>query len=651
MMNSKTQLSRAIFSGLILWTFLINSLPVRAQSGDIVSSDDISAGSSVFVFRQSRKAPQAKFASRAKVKQSATAKAATRKNVQSQVATVSPKRQKFTKVDPNAVATNNGKNTGKNTGKNGNTTIPVKTATKEETSNSFAGAAEGYLEKDQLDEAITWFKKAIDLNKANQNAKLGLSEALTRKGNAVFEKTGARASIPFYEEAITNDPNNAGAYAALGSAYDDLTDPESSFQNFDKALKLNSNLTELYAPLGVAYYQRADYEKADELLTKAVALRAEDDQTQLLLGLIRYKQGRYPESLDALNRSMKIKDTPEAHYYLGEIYDKMDRDKDAIAEYNKAVAADPKFTEAWFDLGAANYNRGRFNEAINAYNQAALLRNNDPEIRENLADVYRQLNQYDKAASEYQLATTLIEANKPKDRDNQSIADLYGKFGFVLGRLEKWGSSATALNRAVALSPDNIDFTNLGWAFYNGAQKDFVAKDKAAANVKLAQGKEALQKAASMNSQNAATYMNLGLVQNDLGEHQDATESFKKSITLRNNWIPAYNELGYAYRLLNDYDNAIKNFKIAYDLYDKKPFDPNAKEYYPALFNWAESEFRRGNLKEAKRLQDKLRKINPNLANQLELVFNGAVLTNPKAAVENKLNEKNPLKKIPKLPF
>lgn len=653
-MNSKTQWSRAIFSGLILWTFLLNSLPVKAQSGDIVSSDDISAGSSVFVFRSSRKAPQAKFASRAKVKQSDSAKAAVRKNVRTQVAQVTPKRPKTPKVDPNTVAVNikkDPKDPKSKNGKNGNSDLPTNTASKIEASNTFAGAAEGFLDKGDLTNATIWFKKALELNKDNENAKLGLSEVITKQADDIYEKNGPVAAIPYYQDALKYDPNNAAVYASLGSVYDDLKDNDKSFENFDKALKLNPNLTELYAPLGVTYYQKGNIAKADELLTKAVALRAEDDQTQLLVGLIRYKQERYQEALDYLKRSLTINETAEAHYYLGEIYDHLDRDKDAISEYNKAVKSDPKFTEAWFDLGVANYNRGRFNEAVNAYNQAVKLKNDDAEIRENLADVYRQLNQFDKASTEYQLATTLIENNKPKDRDSQSIADLYGKYGFVLGRTEKWGSSATALNKAVALSPDNIDYTNLGWALYNGAQKDLFDKNQANANAKLTQGKAALQKAASMNSQNAGTFMNLGLTLSDLGEYKGAADSFIKCVSIREKWTPAYNELGYQYRLLNDYDNAVKNFKIAYDLYEKKPFDPKEKEYYPALFNWAESEYRRGNVKEAKRLQEKLKKINPNLANQLELVFAGAVLTRGGDIVKNKVDEKNPLKKIPKLPF
>ena len=519
--------------------------------------------------------------------------------------------------------------------------IPTETVvTPTEASNTFAGVAETFMEQNRYDSAISWFKKSVDLNKDNLNAKIGLSEALTKKGDEVFDKDGAEAAIPIYNNAIVYNANNSGAYAALGNAYDETNDAELSFQNYDKALKINPNLTELYALLGGTYYQKGDYAKADELLTKAISFRAEDDQTQYLLGLIRYKQLRYPEASIALQNSLKIKETAEGHYYLGEVYDRMDKDKEALAEYDRAVALNPKYTEAWFDLGAANYNRGRLEDSANAYKQASLLKNNDAEIRENLGDVYRQMKRYDDAINEYRLATTLIEANKPKDRDVQSIADLYSKYGFVLARAEKWANTTTALNKAVSINPDNVDYTNLGWAFYNAAQVDVKNKNDAAAKEKFIKAKDALEKAATLNSQNPGTYMNLGLTLTDMGDFQAATDAFKKCIQLKEKWVPAYNELGYAYRMMNDYDTAIKNFKKAEDL---------DKTYYPAIYNLAESEFRRGNEKEARKVQDRLRKINPGMANQLEAIFRGAVLRTTSDTIQNKVNEKNPLNQLPKI--
>jgi len=66
---------------------------------------------------------------------------------------------------------------------------------------------------------------------------------------------------------------------------------------------------------------------------------------------------------------------------------------------------------------------------------------------------------------------------------------------------------------------------------------------------------------------------------------------------------------------LNDYDNAVKEFEKAVNLNDK---------YAIGYYNLGEAQFRRGNVKEAKKAHEKLKKLNQNLANALEILIIGA---------------------------
>ena len=631
-MSNSRYAFKAAFSALILFSFFINSIPVKAQ--DIVASDDISGGSSVFVFRQSRKAQQSKFASRNFVARSQTQKNASRKNVSDAIARVNRTR----KTDPNnTVAYNQTKET--KTGKTGTDTPVSKALTKAQLSDQVAGFGDAYLSNKNYDEAIRAYRSALVHNPKNPKAKLGLSDALAAKGSDVQEKNGADASLNYYEEAKTVNPQNAAAYAGLGGAYEDLNNTDSAIQNYAQAVKLDPDLKEIYAPLGALYYEKGEIAKADEFLSKAVA----DDQSQYLLGVIRYKQNRNTEAETALKESLKLKQSAEAHYYLGEVYDQINRSKDSIAEYNEAVRINPRYAEAWFDLGASYYNHGEFENAIVAYEKAVALKNDNPEAFENLADAYRQVRQYQKAEGNYNIAVGSIDRTDRRNKDPKGTADLYSKLGFIQGRLQRWGAAVISLENAVKISPDGYDYTNLGWAYYNAAQIDKASKRQADATTKLTRGREVLQKAVDMNVNNAGTYMNLGLTQNDLGEYDNAVNSFNKALSLRANWVPALNELGFAYRYLNKLDDAVKNFRLATE---------NDSKYYPAFYNLAEAEYRRGNTKEAKKAQEALRKIDPNsryiqnLSKQLDVIFMGAVLTNPAQQLENKVKSK-----IPKLPF
>jgi tetratricopeptide (TPR) repeat protein len=669
-MIKKMKWLQTAFSAVLVWSFCLGGVPVKAQ--DLVSSDDISSSSSVFVFRKSQKAPQSKFVTRAnKTRRTKTQVVESRKSVKEQYAKAAPPRPRVTPVPKPSPGV-----------KPTPTPKPNTNASKEMASNTLANSGDIFLDRGDVGKAISYYREAIKLNPKNDLAKLGLSEALTQQADEIFEKDGAVSAIPIYDEAISLDNNNAGAYAGLGSAYESQEDTEKTFINYDKALSLNPNLTELYAPLGIAYYQKGNVEKADELLTKAVAADAKDDQTQLLLGLIRYKQGRDDEALAAFNRSKELKDTAEAHYYLGEVYDRKNKDKESIAEYNEAVRINPKYGEAWFDLGVANYNRGRYQEAINAFNQAVIIRNTNYEAHENLADVYRQLandtndfavkkQNYQKAESSYELAVTLSERQNRASTDKLGMADLYSKYGFILGRLEKWNPSITMLNKAVAMNPDSFDYTNLGWAYYNGAQVDLKAKadaEKASntavaqqkdteAKAKLAQARTALEKSDAMNPNFVGTLLNLGVTLTDLGDYQGSVDVLRKCASLRPNWFPCLNELGLAYRGVGNLAEAAKSFNSATDAAEKllkgaktdKDKFMYTRSMASGLYNLSITEKQRGNDKDARKAQDRLRKIDPNMAEALNLVFNGGIPGTD--IIKNKVQEKNPLNKIPKIPY
>lgn len=632
-MRSKSNWRKIVFSALILWTFLLNSIPVKAQRDDIVGSDDISGGSSVFVFRQSRKAQQVKFAARANVRRTPSQRAESRNSFLAQVAKTKSKTASGKDNSQTVLASNQ---TGKG-GKGGIVTPPIKTGSKTQASEAIAAVGANELQAKNFDKAVEAFQSAVRLSPANQNAKLGLSEALTGKADALLDKDDAAGAISLYNEAIKLNDRNAAAFAGLGSAYEASDNTDSALLNYNKALTVNSGLTELYAPIGAIYYRKSDFVKADEMLTKAAAARSDDEQTQYLLGLIRSKQNRSDEAVAALKRSLAVKDSAEAHYYLGELYDQSNREAEAINEYKNATRINPRYFEAWFDLGAAYYNRARYDEAIEAYMQAIGIKNNSADTYENLGDVYRQQKNYANAEGRYNQAIDLVEKSDKKAIEPKAVADLYSKTGFVQGRLRKWEGAIVNLQKAINISQDAVDNTNLGWAYYNLAQYNKAVNPKADVTNTLTQGKMALQKAVAMNGGNAGTYMNLGLTQNDLGEHREAVESFKKCLQLKNNWVPALNELGYAYRYLNQLDDAARNFRLATEL---------DKNYYPAFYNLGETEFRRGNIKAAKEAAKDLRRLNPAYAARLEVIISGAVLTNPAQKLENKIKNK-----IPKLPY
>lgn len=630
-MRSKKRQSSSLIALFVIASFVVNTTPVAAQ--DIVNTQDVTSGSSVFVFRKSSKAPQVRSSSKSKTtgQRNVAQKKETRKKIREQVAVVRKEKPR-----PRNTATN------PKTPPPTNTNTP-KTVSKVEASKTFASAGEIYLDQNNLDKAVEFFKKSAELDPKNASAKLGLSEAYTLKGDQVLDTGNAETSAFYYEEAVKANPNNSAAHAGLGEVFDAAGKNDRALTSYERALALDPTLTELFAPLGILYFQKGEIAKAEDYLTKIQAVNPDDSEVQYFYGLILTKQNRDADAINAFKRSIAKIPTAEAHLYLGEAYDRMNNDRAAMSEYQNAINLNPRFAEAYYNLGVAKYNREKYMEAIVDYKEAIKLKNDYADAHANLAETYRQLGTDEKdpkkkrdwfglAIGSYQLATTFIKDDP----------ELYSAYGYTLGRLGNWNQAIDTLQKAVTPRADAVDYTNLGWAYYNAAQEDIRMKQDAASRVKLASARTALEKAVSLNKNFEAAYLNLGITQTDLGDFAGSIASLENAIRLRKNWVPALNELGIAFFKTNKFAEAADQFERATKIDEK---------FVPALFMLARSEFARGRNKEAKKAQDKLRKLNPNLAKQLDVIFSGAVMNEVQNKVDSEIQKKNPLNKIPRPRF
>ena len=584
----KKQWLKGFLTLTLIWTFFMSSVSNLKAQVDIVSSGDITAGSSVFMLK---KAKQNKVAFKRIPKRTVAQKQETRAKVVKQtivVAKANQKQRPTKRIDPPTLAKIGPK---------------IKTMPPKEASLIFAGAGEYYLERDDLAQAIEFFRESVTLDSANKFGRIGLSDSYTRQGNLHLEKNETDKAKFFYEEAIKYDERNANAYAGLGEISSMLEQDGATLNIYEKALQADANLTELYAPVGILYYQQGDVASAEKYLSKALAADPNDSQTQYFLGLLRYKQNRLGDALTAFRRSLQIDaKNAEAYYYVAEVYGKQGKDKEAIAEYQKAVELNPKFVDAWFDLGVAHYNDGNYAAAEAAYLKVIGLKNDYWEAHANLGDTYRMKNEFGKAEGSYRIASARIKDD----------AELYSKYGYVLGRQGKWKPSADQLNNALNIDKNGFDYANLGWVYYNSAQNNLRNKRDAAAKADLENGKIALQKAVEMNDKNEAAYLNLGITLTDLQDFAGSAKALERANALRKDWIPALNELGIAYRKLGKLDDAIKQFRKAVEVDSK---------FAAGYYNLGEALYRNRKTDEAKKMVENLKPLNPGLAKQLEFVI------------------------------
>lgn len=602
---------KRLFAITVIAAVLSCSLPADGQ--DLVPVSDITGGSSVFVFRGNARPAPKRFISRLRPSTTRSQRLETTKKISSRyvlLARTAPRRVRTEAIVPE------------------DPRIPrIPTLPKDEASKIFAGVGEYYLDVSDYDNAIDVFRESVTLDGANTRARAGLSESLAFKGNSLVLANNSAAARKFFEEALRYNPKNSPAYYGLGSVFADLDQDKDAVFNYEKALQADAELTEIYVPLGILYYQQGEIEKADNLLTKAVASSPNEAQAQYYLGMVRFSQNRNQEALAAFRKAATLDPAyAEAFYQSGETLVRLNKNEEAVIEYTKATGLRDNYFDAWFGLGAAYSEMDRYADAIPAYKKASRLQNNNIDTYINLGDAYRLTGNFNDAEANYNLATTFMQ--RQADYSKDEAADTYSKIGFSIARQCqanmrqgipcRWDAAVRSMESAAALSKNNVDYANLGWAYYNSAKADIYSKRPADAKLKLEKAKENLQKAAFSSPKFIeGPLLNLGMTLTDLGDYAGAVDALNRVIAKQPKWLFAVNELGIAYRKQNNYKAAIDEFRKAIRGDDK---------YAVAHYNLGEAEFQSGNLPEAKKEYDKLNKMGRrDLAAQLDLVTGGAV--------------------------
>ncbi|HUF04426.1 MAG TPA: tetratricopeptide repeat protein [Aridibacter sp.] len=633
-MDLRSQLRKSLLTVAVLWAFLLSSVPVNSQ---VIVPGNIAGGSTKYVITGQKKKGSFTTRRSSQAKRTIKQRSSTRRQVvrQSQaVAKTNRNRRDIDEVTPEEYR---------------RLEVQIKRMPKEEASKVLAGAGEYFVTRDEVDNAVTYLEGAVELDPENTDAKLALSEVytslgdralvkadefldLSAKASAANDKTNERRNSAlantetekaerYYQAAVQYDPNNPSAYVGLGQFYDAKGRDDLARENYEKALALDNGLTEVKGPLGIIYFKDGEVAKAEQLIADSLASDPNNAESQFFLGLIRYKQNQNEEALAALKRSIEIdNENAESHYYLGATLNRLGNEDQAIAEFERSVGLDQRFYQAWFDLGVAYYNKGEYDKAIAAFEKSIEFNSDQTDEQKrlldegyaNVAEAYRQSGKIDLAIAKYRIAVARVKDDP----------ELYTTYGFAQAERGIWVPAIDAFKTASGLAPDTATVTtNLGWAHYKAAE-DYERKNmQADKRSHLASARTALERALSQYNRSdnasrenlAAANLYLGVVLSQLGEPDRAAEALKEANRLSNEkWAAAVFELGKAEYNRKRWSDAIKQFKRAMKIQENFP----EAMYYLAL-----SEFRNGDQKEARKVQEQLKSVNPALAGRLEREF------------------------------
>ena len=201
------------------------------------------------------------------------------------------------------------------------------------------------------------------------------------------------------------------------------------------------------------------------------------------LGKEAFHAGRYGEAKEYfLNFIEEVDNFADVYNMLGVISQLEGNIVKAKLYLEKALAINPKYVEAALNLAIVYSDMGEYEKARNAYEKAKVgsrVKSGDRRIKDNfvkaklanlhaqIADIYAGLGLYEDAIQEYQKALKL----------QPTFADIRNKLGMVFKEVGRFDEAVKELEKAVEINPDYLDaMINLGLVYYAKGEKEEAKK-------------------------------------------------------------------------------------------------------------------------------------------------------------------------------
>jgi protein kinase/serine/threonine-protein kinase len=209
--------------------------------------------------------------------------------------------------------------------------------------------------KEDNDQAIELFKKALEIDPNYALACAGLADAYFQKSSrfGVSETTMDQA-IETAQKAVSLDPNLAEAYKALGTAYMGRGWRSKSIECMEKAVALDPNSFLASAALGNNYAQKGQFDRALPLLKRAIALSPAMADPYSKIGQCYFGLDEAGSAEEWIKKSLALQpDLDVANKYLISFYIAQGDYEQAIAQSQKFLSLLPNSASALLLAGTA----------------------------------------------------------------------------------------------------------------------------------------------------------------------------------------------------------------------------------------------------------------------------------------------------------
>jgi tetratricopeptide (TPR) repeat protein len=181
-------------------------------------------------------------------------------------------------------------------------------------------------------------------------------------------------AITEFEQVLSVDPENDGAYRGLAQAYAAMGLPDKAIESWQRDISLHPESVEPYSQLAKFEFNRGDYSAAAGDFRRALNVAPANPALLSSLGASLAHAGFFDDSRNALEQSLRLAPSFSAWDSLGDLELRQKRYAEASADYEKALDFSNTDYHAWWSMAVADSRTpGQEDKARRTFAQAARL--------------------------------------------------------------------------------------------------------------------------------------------------------------------------------------------------------------------------------------------------------------------------------------
>ncbi|AMV35905.1 tetratricopeptide repeat protein [Planctomyces sp. SH-PL62] len=336
-------------------------------------------------------------------------------------------------------------------------------------------------------------------------------------------------ALPRFDAVLERHPNDLEALVKRGNAYLRLDRPSKALSDFERVIQRDPLNTSGHTDRAVALMMLGRLDESEAAFVRSIRLREVPLNGARGLG----GGGR-----DAVQEARAT-----AYAGLAQVHHRLNRDDEALAEYDQAIRIYPSDPNSHIGRGDVHRALGDFPRALADLDEAVRLGPGYPRAFASRGRLLEDLKQDDRAEADYARAIEI-------DPSYTFAHRLRGGLRSRLGRNEE------------ALE----DFEIVARLRPNDAE---TLKDRGGVLVRMGKFEEALaelDRAIQIDPKNARAYQNRGAAYNSLARYEDAVADLDRAIALDPKNAGARTNCGLAYFMLGDFERSLEDLGEAVKL-------------------------------------------------------------------------------------